>query len=155
MGAAKVMPWVLRLALAGLFVAAGALKVPDPWAFATEVHNYKLTPWDVSVVTAFYLPWLEIFAGLALLVRRWQPGALAALAGMTLVFTVALALAWYRGLDISCGCFGKAAPGEKANYPLLLARDVAMLAGIAYLAALRWKENRTAKQGPAPGCRGD
>lgn len=132
----KLMLLLVRLVLAGTFIAAGALKLPDPWSFATEIHNYQLTPWPVSVLSAFYLPWLEILAGLALLTMRWQSGALLALGVMTIVFTAALSLAWARGLDISCGCFGKNSSGGPANYPLLLLRDLALLAGLALLARL-------------------
>jgi hypothetical protein len=52
------------------------------------------------------------------------------------VFIAALASAWSRGLDISCGCFGR--ENATADFPLLLARDGALL--LAAL-AIAWHES--------------
>jgi hypothetical protein len=55
-------------------------------------------------------------------------GALLAVFGLVLIFSVAVGSAWVRGLDISCGCHGGDAPIrywakalEFAGYFLLLA----------------------------------
>ena len=57
---------ILDFVLAGIFIYAGALKAFDPVQFASDIDNYKILPWPVSVALAFYLPWLEIFCGLGL-----------------------------------------------------------------------------------------
>ncbi len=121
----------LRLALAAVFFVAGALKAFDPAQFAIDVHNYQMLPRPLSVAVAFYLPWLEIVIGLALLARgKWERPALLLALGLLLIFGGALAAAWARGLDISCGCFG--GPG-RANYPLSLALDAALIASALWL----------------------
>ncbi|MGC2351950.1 MAG: MauE/DoxX family redox-associated membrane protein, partial [Candidatus Udaeobacter sp.] len=94
--------------VAGIFIYAGAIKVLDPVQFANDIDNYKILPWPVSVVLAFYLPWLEIFCGFALVVRLLYRGALSILTALILVFTLATVAAKVRGLDITCGCFGHA-----------------------------------------------
>src|SRR5437667_11977454 len=53
----------------GVFIYAGAIKVLDPVQFANDIDNYKILPWTIAVGLAFYLPWLEIFCGLALILR--------------------------------------------------------------------------------------
>ena len=58
--ARTVIEWVLRLAVAGVFLYAGALKAWDTQQFALDVQNYQLTSWTLSIVVAVYLPWLEI-----------------------------------------------------------------------------------------------
>src|SRR5438067_12316465 len=60
---------VIDFVVAGIFIYAGAIKAFDPVQFAGDVDNYKVLPWPVSVALAFYLPWLEIFCGLALIAR--------------------------------------------------------------------------------------
>ena len=116
---------VLRLALAALFLYAGAVKVADPVAFAETVRGYRLLPEGVAVsATAFYLPWLEIACGLALLIPRYHRAAAGLVSVLMAVFMVALLSAWWRGLDIRCGCFSTA---SEASYPYLLGRDVVIL----------------------------
>jgi len=132
--AAKVILLVLRVGIAGLFLYAGAIKAWDTQQFAQDVRNFQLTSWDVSVLTATYLPWLEIVAGVGLLLKRLYLGALAALAGMTTVFIAAIASAWHRGLDISCGCFGR--EDNATNFPLHIAGNLALLIGLAILFAV-------------------
>jgi hypothetical protein len=52
--------------LAAVFIYAGAVKALDPVQFASDIDNYKILPWPVSVALAFYLPWLEILCALGL-----------------------------------------------------------------------------------------
>jgi uncharacterized membrane protein YphA (DoxX/SURF4 family) len=140
----KLVEWPLRGALSVVFIYAGVMKALDPQQFAVDVQHYELTPWDVSVVIAMYLPWLEIFAGAALLARRLYRGALALMALMTVAFLGAIGSAWWRGLDITCGCFG----GEenRTNFAQHIALNGAMLVAVAVLA---WLEKRAPAALPA------
>lgn len=138
--ARQITEWVLRLLVAGVFLYAGGVKAWDTQQFALDVQNYQLTSWTVSIATAVYLPWLEIFAGLALLVRKLYAGALLALLGMTVVFLGAIGSAWARGLDITCGCFGKA--DIPVSYPEMIGRDLALMAAIGVLIWLEARRQR-------------
>src|SRR5664279_4584948 len=101
--------WHIPAVIIGvLFVYAGAIKTLDPIGFANDIDNFKILPWLVGVRFAFYLPWLEILCGLALVTRRLYFGALLILTALTSVFIVASIVAKARGLDITCGCFGHA-----------------------------------------------
>lgn len=133
---------LLRLGVGALFIYAGAIKILDPQQFALDVQHYELTPWSVSVLVAVYLPWLEVVAGLALILRRLELGALLTLGGLSLVFLVAIGSAWARGLDISCGCFGKSADALKTNFPLLIGRDLALLLALGLLWADQWQRGK-------------
>ena len=103
--------WILRAAqiLTGiLFLGAGLSKLGDLAAFAAQVHNYRLLPVWSENLAAMTLPWIEVLAGLALIFRvRPRAGAAVATA-LLAVFTLAVGVAWARGLDFECGCFGKA-----------------------------------------------
>ncbi len=143
MAARQVTMTALRIGIGTLFIYAGGIKVFDPQQFALDVQHYELTAWSAAVVVAVYLPWLEILAGGALITRRLPLGATLALLGMSTVFLAAIASAWARGLDISCGCFGREAGAIKTNFPLLIGRDVALLAAILVLLANEWRAART------------
>lgn len=123
---------VSRLILGGVFVYAAWDKILHPDQFAQIVLNYKLMP-DMAVnLLAIFLPWLEIIAGLFLIlgiVPRESAGILAAL---LLVFIVAIAVNLARGLDFNCGCFSTSADQKSASY-WLIARDIVLLLPAAHV----------------------
>ncbi|PYK05234.1 MAG: DoxX family protein [Verrucomicrobia bacterium] len=133
-------PWrIVDVIVAGIFIYAGAIKALDPVQFASDIDNYKIVPWPVSVVLAFYLPWLEIFCGFALVVRLLYRGALSISTALILTFTFATVAAKVRGLDITCGCFGHAS--QHWSFPAHLATNLGILAALLAL----WVSNRSAK----------
>jgi uncharacterized membrane protein YphA (DoxX/SURF4 family) len=122
---------ILDFVLAGIFIYAGALKAIDPVQFASDIDNYKILPWPVSVALAFYLPWLEIFCALALVFRFLYRGALSILMVLIVTFTLATIAAKIRGLDITCGCFGHVS--QHWSFPSHLATNLAILASLLAL----------------------
>ena len=80
---------IVGLLVGSVFIYAGIVKVVDPVQFAADIDNYKILPWTIGVRLAFYLPWLEIFCGLALITRRLCVGGLSILAALTSIFIVA------------------------------------------------------------------
>ena len=67
----------------------------------------------------------------------WNAGNI--ILGVLLVFfSAAMASAWYRGLDISCGCFGHEV--EKGDWGIPLGRDLVLLAAVL---AVAWLERKT------------
>ena len=122
---------LVDLVIAVIFIYAGAVKVLDPVQFANDIDNYKILPWTIGVSLAFYLPWLEIFCGLALIFRLLYRGALSILTALVAIFTIATIAAKVRGLDITCGCFGHAS--QNWNFPAHLALDLVLLAGVILL----------------------
>src|SRR5919197_1192259 len=77
---------LLDFALAAIFTYAGVVKAIDPVQFASDIDNFKILPWPVSVALAFYLPWLEIVCALGLLFRFLHRGALTVLIILMIVF---------------------------------------------------------------------
>jgi putative oxidoreductase len=128
---------IVALIIGGIFIYAGVIKAMDPVAFANDIDNYKILPWPLVVRLAFYLPWLELLCGLALILRFFYRGGLFILTGLTFVFIAASVIAKVRGLDITCGCFGHAS--KNWNFSGHLALDLAILAALSAL----WISNRT------------
>ena len=140
LGVWRVLWRILDFALAGIFIYAGALKAIDPVQFASDIDNYKILPWPVSVALAFYLPWLEIFCALGLVFRFLYRGALSILTASIVVFTLATIAAKVRGLDITCGCFGHAS--QHWSFPSHLATNLAILAALLALLFKARSRNR-------------
>src|SRR5438552_16835857 len=122
---------IVDLIVGGIFIYAGTIKVLDPVRFGLDIDNYKTLPWFVSVRLAFYLPWLEIFCGLAVISRFFYSGGLSILTGLIAVFIGATVAAKMRGLDITCGCFGHAS--KNWNFSTHLVLDLALFAAILAL----------------------
>ncbi|HEY4270511.1 MAG TPA: MauE/DoxX family redox-associated membrane protein [Candidatus Udaeobacter sp.] len=135
----RILWRIVDFIVAGIFIYAGALKAFDPVQFASDIDNYKILPWTVSVAVAFYLPWLEILCALGLIFRFLYRGALSMLTASIVVFTLATIAAKGRGLDISCGCFGHAS--QHWSFPAHLATNLAILVALVALLV----SNRSAK----------
>jgi len=123
---------IVDLIVGGIFVYAGVVKVLDPVQFANDIDNYKTLPWFVSVRLAFYLPWLEIFCGLAVVFRFLYRGGLLILTALILVFIGATIAAKMRGLDITCGCFGHASKNWNFSTHLVLDLLIVLAAAVLF-----------------------
>ena len=78
--AAKVTLLLFRLLVGGVFIYTGALKAWETQDFARDLQHYSIIPWSEAVLLlAVYLPWVELFAGVAVVVRHLYLGGLIAL----------------------------------------------------------------------------
>ena len=138
------LAWLLRLGLGGLLVVAGVLKLRDPSGFALEIANYQLLP-ALAPYLAAALPVTEIGLGLglALLPRGWRRPAAIGVALLLLTFALAVWSAYWRGINIACGCFGG---GGDAIGPVTLLRNLGLLIAIAAL----WALDRPARRSQSP-----
>lgn len=124
---------ILHLAFGGVFVYAGVMKAWNPMVFLDDVRSFALLPDPYAALVAMFLPWLEIFAGLAVITGVMRKGGLLVLNGSLLVFLAAIGIAWVRGTDVRCGCFGGSSEAT-SNYVELIVRDLALLTLGAWLA---------------------
>lgn len=112
-----------RWYLGGLFVSACVHKIAEPASFALDVATYDILPLGLVNLTAITLPWVELAAGVMLLVgARVRPAAVLVTAMMA-VFLGALLVALARGLDMSCGCFASQGAAEDPISWLTVLRD--------------------------------
>jgi uncharacterized membrane protein YphA (DoxX/SURF4 family) len=131
-------PWiglVARLILGGVLFLAGYLKVDEPDKSQMAVRAYEILPISIANLLGLLLPFVEVAIG-ALLILGSLTRFMAALGGFTMViFIIAIAQAWARGLNIDCGCFGgggTVAPGE-TKYLQEILRDLGLVFLALYL----------------------
>ena len=99
---------MIRLALGGMFITVGLSKLMSPPdAFSRAILSYDLVSPMAASLAALYLPWLELAAGLCVLVGWSGRGGAMVLSSLIALFTVVKLSSVVRGLTISeCGCYG-------------------------------------------------
>jgi uncharacterized membrane protein YphA (DoxX/SURF4 family) len=147
-------PWLtirVQLALGTLFVIAAVPKIADPPSFAHMIYNYRLVPAQLVNVMALTMPWIELLAGLALIIGVWKRAALMLIAAMLVVFIVAISINLARGNAIDCGCFNVADAGKSHEQRIFdmkldIFRDLGML---LMAAQVWWAEKKNGRLKPA------
>ncbi len=133
--------YLFRLALGAVFIWASVGKIADLAGFAGEIHNYHILPVPLENLLAMTLPWIELLAGVALVLNVLPRGATLLLGIALGVFILAIGSAIVRDLDIACGCFGTSDATRTGWFALL--RDVGFL--VLAVLGYPWGESRSPK----------
>ena len=134
-------PWLtirVQLALGAIFVAAALPKIADPPSFAHMIYNYRILPAGLINLSALVMPWVEIVAGLCLILGVWVRPARWIITLMLVVFMVAISINLLRGNAIDCGCFDIADANKTYDERIrdmwiVIVRDAGMLLMCAQL----------------------
>ena len=122
----------VQIALGAVFVAAALPKIADPPAFAHMIYNYRLMPGALVNGLALVMPWIELVAGILLILGVWRREAALVAALLLVVFLGAIGWNLARGHAIDCGCFdvrsaGKTPDQQLSDMKWVLLRDVLLL----------------------------
>lgn len=124
---ARVCLTLLKFLISGIFIYSGLLKIIDQEQFYEAIESYDILPVFIIPTFAFLISLSEFLFGMGLLIKKFFFYSLYGLISLTLIFLTAICQAWYRGLEISCGCIPTANP-ETYSFPDLVMRDVTILA---------------------------
>ncbi|HME11997.1 MAG TPA: MauE/DoxX family redox-associated membrane protein [Candidatus Acidoferrum sp.] len=152
----RVVIWIGRLVLGGIFIYAGYSKLFLPnfmWSpffalkfslqsnlsnFAFQVESYKLLSSSAVSFVAHTLPFAEIVLGLLLLIG-WQLRVWATLITLLILgFLAAVTRAYLLHMEINCGCF--ATPEPLTGWTVV--RDSALAALAVVMTAFSYIEAR-------------
>ena len=134
-------PWLtirVQIALGAIFVIAALPKIADPPSFAHMIYNYRLVPSSLINISALVMPWVELLAGLALILGVWKAAARNVVAVLLAVFIVAISINLFRDNAIDCGCFNVADRGKTHEQRIFdmkidVFRDLGMLLMVGQL----------------------
>jgi uncharacterized membrane protein YphA (DoxX/SURF4 family) len=132
----SVVPWlhtVLRLLLAGMFIAAAWPKFTDPEGFATLVAQYQFLPPPLVNIFSLWLPAFELVVAFGLLFLPYEKEMGALVLVMLGMFLIALAQALARNLGIACGCFDIEGAADAGGTWYSFLRDIVLVFPVVWL----------------------
>lgn len=101
----------VALPLAVLMITASQHKLIDRTRFTAQLKAYALLPAPLAGPAARTLPWLELGAGLALVIPATRPAGGLAIALLLMGYALAMFINLQRGRrQIDCGCGGPPQP---------------------------------------------
>lgn len=129
----RILHWLSRCILAGIFLYTGYIKIRSPLQFAAVLSGYQLFPDSLILPLTDYFPWIEIALGVLLLIGwKIRYVAIAACALLAAFLTV-LTITYFRGIEANCGCFSF----DDRISLLTLGRDTLILVPALFLAIRR------------------
>lgn len=136
---------ISRIILGALFIYASIDKIIQPLAFAQVIHYYRLTPPDLINFLAVIFPWMELLAGLLLIVGYRVKSSSLVINILLVFFTIVLTITAIRGINVACGCFSTST-AVKSNLVLRIIEDIGMLLlGLHILLFYKGKSRASAK----------
>lgn len=123
----KYFLFALRLIIGGIFVFASIDKLMNQEGFSRAIYNYKFFP-DIFInISAIIIPYIELFSGLLLILGIFKRGSSFIIMSLLIVFIISLTQAYFKGLDINCGCFSLETVGQKSDILLRIIEDIIFL----------------------------
>ena len=100
---------LIRFLIGCIFLVSAFEKLTTPYQnFLLVIESYQLVPTNFGVFIAKTMPWLELFAGLFLVLGLWLKETMAIVILLFLTFLFVVGQALVRKLPIDeCGCFGE------------------------------------------------
>ena len=121
---------IFRVILGVIFIYASLDKIAHPEQFARIIYNYKILPPFLINVFAITLPWVELIAGLFLILGIFTESAALLICFLLIVFIIATSINLFRGIDLNCGCFSTDPAGKKEGANLLIKDFLFLFLGI-------------------------
>lgn len=119
----NIIQFLSRGILGYIFVYASIDKIVDPITFSSNIDNYHITPIYLSNLAALFIPWIELIIGILLsfgslmftdiaknklnndCVESYVKASSVISILLLIFFIFILSQAYYRGIDVHCGCF--------------------------------------------------
>ena len=124
---------VARWFLGATFIYASYSKILAPAVFAKIIYGYDLFPAVLINLFAITLPFIELIAGLALIVGVYPRSAAVIINAMLVAFITSLSINIIRGHEFDCGCFAINAESQSTFSGPLIIRDFIYLALGVYI----------------------
>jgi uncharacterized membrane protein YphA (DoxX/SURF4 family) len=120
----------VRLLIGALFIYSALPHVFNTMGLAASIANYRLFPPLIIGLSAAFVPWVSLLAGIALILGLKARAASLIISGLLVIFISLALISIARGIDIDCGCFSGI---ERRTNWLTVFEDLGMLVCSLYL----------------------
>lgn len=120
----------LRIYLGGVFLFACYYKILHPGEFALSVASYQLLPLTLVNFFAVTLPWVELFAGLGIILGFRPRENSLIIVGLMAMFIFVIGSALSRDLAMGCGCFASSEAVDEMTMATLIRDAIWLIIGI-------------------------
>lgn len=128
----KITEILISIVLGLTFIFASYHKIIDPAKFAKVIYGYAIFPDFAINVLAIIIPFIELVAGIALILRIYTKSALSIINMLLISFILVIAFNLLRGHEFECGCFSFGDDNLASSAVSLLIRDILLLtAGVS------------------------
>ena len=122
-----------RFILGYIFLYASIDKIVNPIAFSSNIDNYHISPIYLNNIAALIIPWIEFIIGIFLLfgcfrfinvvkdriniryLEKYVKASSLISIFLLIFFIFILSQAYYRGIDVHCGCFKSVSSLSSSN----------------------------------------
>ena len=120
-----------------LFIWSGVYKIRNPEAFALTIYRFHLIPHSLINILALTLPWVELVAGVSLIVSNiFRSAAMRIVLALLFVYTAAIAVVITKGMEVPCGCFSGGLAQDAVSAWTILRNAVIICLGVCYCALI-------------------
>jgi uncharacterized membrane protein YphA (DoxX/SURF4 family) len=123
--------------LAGVFLYAGVVKAGASEEFLLALLPFTFLPVSMLAPVSVGLPWLEILAGVLILIPYTSRFGSWLAVGLLSAFMVVLVWALSQGIVVACSCFGKDEDPSVFKMLTAILRDLALMAVAFWLIFFR------------------
>ncbi|MCP4720216.1 MAG: protein MauE [Desulfobacteraceae bacterium] len=128
----KITEILISIVLGLTFIVASYHKIIDPARFAKVIYGYAIFPDFAINVLAIIIPFIELVAGISLILRIHTKSALSIINMFLISFILVIAFNLLRGHEFECGCFSFGNDSQISSAVSLLIRDILLLiAGVS------------------------
>ncbi|MDR2170298.1 MAG: hypothetical protein LBP59_09165 [Planctomycetaceae bacterium] len=108
----QLFDYIVTWCFGVVFLLSGIPHWGNPYYFLGSVYAYKLVNPGIGQMVAIGMPFIQLIFSVCFLTRTFLDAAHLGTLFLFICFAVVQSIAWFSGLDISCGCFG---PGHDAT----------------------------------------
>ncbi|HMP80077.1 MAG TPA: MauE/DoxX family redox-associated membrane protein [Pirellulaceae bacterium] len=106
---------VVSLCCGAVLIVSGLAHWKNPYAFLQTILRYELVAGVWATAVAVSLPAVNLVVGCCIVLNLARQWFLMIAGGLFAFFAFVQASAWWRGLEISCGCFSIDSGGPVVN----------------------------------------
>ena len=131
-----------RFIIGLIFIYASIDKILNPLAFSNIIDNYHITPQELNNLAALIIPWVELVAGIFLILGIFINGSSFIIIILLVFFIFILTQALFRGINVHCGCFNLAEQSSDVNLRIEMINRILQDALFLFMAFLIKRNNK-------------